>query len=93
MDYSIEDHMEPIKIKVYVTKYALTQGIIEFIGERCSNPKMIRRRVGGRQTEYYNKPYWHENKQDALNHVEKMRKSKIESLERKLTILKELKFQ
>lgn len=78
-------------MKVYITKYALSTGIIETDdAEICSNISgdMIRSKKHG----YFYRNDWHKNKEDAVLRAEVMRIKKIESLERQLEKLKGLKF-
>lgn len=79
-------------MKVYVTKFTLTQGILEKEAELCSSvsEKMIK--VEGKYTEYFHKPFWYESKEDAINHAEKMKEVQIKSLEKRLEKLKKIKF-
>jgi hypothetical protein len=75
-------------MKVFITKYALTKGIIETeckISE--TSPSMVYDKHN-----YYHKPYWHENKQDAINQCEKMRNAKLRSLRISIQKIISLKF-
>lgn len=75
-------------MKVFVTKYALSNGIKETdckISEQF--PDMA---VDG--LAYHHKPDWHENKEDAIIQAEKMRVAKIASLKKQLNKLEKLKF-
>ncbi len=78
---------------VYITKYALTKGILE---ERAlifsnSDGKMIRFKAGGYDT-YYHTPDWHPTMEQAVTHAEWMRARKIASLEKSLKKMEALKF-
>jgi len=76
-------------MKVYITKYALTKGILIKESEISSNTDdMIR--VNG--LEFYHKPEWHLNEKDAIQQAEKMRSIKISSLEKQLEKIKKLNF-
>lgn len=77
---------------VYITKYALTQGIFERTAEVCEdiNTRMIS--VIGNLKEYYHKPYWHETLEDAKKHAESMRLKKIESLKKQIRKLEGMGF-
>ncbi len=84
--------------KFYVTKYALTQGIIEVEGEVCDGfPDMIeetektehayfKRTFHGKNTE------WHETKESAIKKAEEMRDKKIASLRKQIEKLERMKF-
>lgn len=79
-------------IKVWITKYALTQGIIETEAKRCAsvNEDMIEtKNLGlfhgeGRE--------WHLTKEEAIKRANEMRIKKIASIEKQLDKLKSLKF-
>ena len=64
-------------MRVYITKYALTQGITIHDAETFSdNSKMVRLA----QTEfptYYQKPDWHFTRQEAINRANVMREKAI----------------
>jgi len=82
-------------MNVWITKYALTQGIYKIDGERSeSQPNMfVRIKPSGGPPEYYHKPYWHERKADALRHADSFRLKKIASLKRVIAKLEGLKFR
>jgi len=78
-------------MKVYVTQYALTKGILEkhvdvdnkFPNLACD----LQNRLA-----YYHKPYWHENYQDAVKHAQDMQTKKIKSLQKQLEKVCKIKF-
>lgn len=77
--------------KVWITKYALTQGITEATDVRvCSdvNENMI---DAGR-SRYFHKPDWHETREAAVERAEKMRLARIKAHERAVEKLREVKF-
>ncbi|HAO26757.1 MAG TPA: hypothetical protein DCQ68_01865 [Chryseobacterium indologenes] len=77
---------------VYVTKFALTKGIIESEGEIVEgNSKMLRTTIDLYQAFVF-KPDWYENKNEAINRAEEMRNKKIASLENQIKKLKKIKF-
>lgn len=80
---------------VYITKYALTQGVYAIDGDvDAHRPKIFTRtKLSGGPPEYYHKPYWHEHKADAMRHANYLRNKMIESLRRKLTKLEGLNFR
>ncbi len=80
-------------MKVFITKYALTQGILEREAEKVTD-EMIRVK---RETEYsfmayYHKNEWFDNLTDASLHAEEMRKKKIESVKKQLAKFENMKF-
>lgn len=82
-------------MKVYITKYCLTQGIFERKAEVChSDEKMILCR--GEYSvldEYYRKPDWHKTLKEAQKKAEHMRSKSIEALENKIAKLEKLNFK
>ncbi|MGG7470791.1 hypothetical protein ACVVIH_20565 [Chryseobacterium arthrosphaerae] len=79
-------------MKVYITKYALTKGIIESEGEILGGPtKMLRTTINSYRVNFYGTE-WHQNKNEAIYKAEEMRKKKIASLEKQIEKLKKLKF-
>lgn len=81
----------PILPVVWITKYALTEGItrIENV-ERCDeiSDRMIVFTNARRYRECYHKPHWHETLTDAMAQAEKMRVGKIRNMERQIAKLK-----
>jgi len=83
-------------MKVYITKYALTEGIIELqdVESPKEFPTMIvdrRKEAGGWHS--YHKPHWHENEREAIARAEEMRVAKIRSLRKQLSKLEKMKFE
>lgn len=78
---------------VYVTKYALTDGIGEIEAETFKDaPNMVRDHNGNGYASYYHKPDWHESLVAAKARAEKMRLNKIASLKKQLEKLEKMKF-
>lgn len=90
-------------MKVFITKYALTEGIQEMEAEDCSKEvenhkdKMIM--VKGNASEdkwicdtYYHGNDWHTTREAAVAHAEEMRKKKIVSLQKSIKKLQAMKF-
>lgn len=84
-----------MKQKVFITKYALTSGIIE-----CEMDVKItdtNKSCHGKPpgftfiTGFYNNDFW-TSKQDALNHCEVLRRKKIASIEKQHKKILNLKF-
>lgn len=76
-------------MKVFITKYALTKGIIEAEANRTNFPNMV---VIGRN-EYFNKPFWYESREDAIKHANELKQNKIASMKKQLLKVAKLKFQ
>jgi hypothetical protein len=82
-------------VKVFITTYALTSGIIEVEAEQslvC--PTMVNWNIPG---EYYGHAHgegrnWHRTKDAAIAKAESMRLAKITSLKRSIKKLEALKF-
>lgn len=83
-------------MKVWITKYALTQGINEVEAEICATDMIM---VKARKPRCFNEYYygegkeWHRNRESALKRAEEMRTKKLSSLERQIEKLKKLKFE
>jgi ketol-acid reductoisomerase len=77
-------------MKVWITKYALTQGIIETEAERSKNHEDM---IDTGKFGYYHGSDWHKTKQEAIKKAEEMKEKKILSLEKQLTKLRILKFE
>lgn len=76
-------------MKVYVTTYALTKGIIEKNGNLAKTTNLIFKSDDGA---YFHKPNWYENLEDTRNKAETMRIDKILSLNKTLKKIEKLKF-
>jgi hypothetical protein len=79
-------------MKVYVTKYALTSGIIETEARVCASVsgKMIETQGGYKQ--YFHKPDWYETKEEAVKRAELMRDKKIAALTKQIQKLQKMSF-
>jgi len=82
-------HNENNLTTCYITKYALTEGIIEVKAEIIGN--MIK--AYGAYTSHYHKPYWFLTKEEAIKMAEEMRNKKIESLEKSIKKLRNLQIK
>ncbi len=79
-------------MKAYITKYALTSGILEKDVEICEGfPKMVRV-LKNSYSENYHKPFWYESREEAVEHAEKIRVKKLLSIEKEVKKIKGLKF-
>ena len=79
-------------IKVFITKYALTDGIIEKDAELCDDNKMIKVSGKGYFTTYFHGEDWHRTRESAVKRAEIMRDRAIKSAEKKIAKLKNLQF-
>lgn len=77
-------------MKAWITKYALTKGILEKEVEDCGDG-MVREKENHFPT-YYHGTDWHNDKQLAVAKAEEMRKKKIEALKKKIDKLEKMKF-
>ena len=81
-------------MKVWITKYALTRGIIEADGELTSSDSVsILNRDLSLPTHWFYKGDWHSDKESAIAKAEEMRQKKIESLKKQIEKLEEMKFE
>ena len=77
---------------VYVTKYALTQGIKEFVVKETYVEGMVQV-VGGVLSQYFHKGEYRLTMAEAIQKAEYMRLKKIGSLEKQLKKLKDMNFR
>ena len=83
----------PILPKVYVTKYALTQGILVFTDMEqnvsSGSGKMVseRHRTGGYYTQSFHKPFWHLIEADAQAHAQELLVAAYKSAQKKMAKL------
>lgn len=82
-----------VPFKVYVTKYALTQGIEEKEVVDCFDisPVMVKEAKSSFAVTYHNNE-WYYTKEKASARADEMRINKIKSLEKQLNKLKNLNF-
>ena len=83
-------------MKVWITQYALTQGIheMETVGPDKDSPSLIR--VGPTKTgefaQYFHKPHWHSTYEEARGQAESMRSKKIGALKKQIAKLEKMTF-
>lgn len=79
-------------MKAFVTKHALTKGIIEV--EATVNPNVSDDMIMTKEQypAYYHKGEWFETKYDAIEKAESMRIKKIESLKKQIKKLEKMNF-
>lgn len=70
----------------YITKYALTLGIVKIFGEECDTPRMIKCGPGV----YFHGNEWHTTIEAAEARVAAMVQAKLKSLRRQQSALHEL---
>lgn len=75
-------------MKIWITKWALTQGIIE---AEATDEGDGYAKVKGDYS-LYRRDEWYRSKEDAIKHSEVLRDKKIKSLEKQILKIKNLKF-
>lgn len=76
-------------MRVYVSKYALTQGIIRRFGRMHATKENV---FDCGNNEMYDKPYWSEVLDEALIQAEKMRAKKLRNLLKQYNKVRKIKF-
>lgn len=76
----------------YITKYALTKGIIEVEATPCKSPTMIKYQLPGYTETYAHTNEWFGTLGAALAHAEVMRLKAITALNKKLRKLEKINF-
>lgn len=81
-------------MKVYIIKYALTQGIYKVEVKQIEGNMLISKNTGSSiiDTDYYHgkNKEWCDNKEDAIKYAEEMRIKKINSLQRQIAKIRSL---
>jgi hypothetical protein len=81
-------------MKVWITQYALTKGILELEAEVSSaSAQMVTSKNENGYVGHFHKPHWHERKQDAIDFSNGMRLRKIAGLKKQITKLENLTFK
>lgn len=76
----------------FVTKYALTQGILEIKAIELDN-EMIKQINEGRTSYYHDEGReWHRTKDEAIKKANEMREKKLASLKKQIVKLESLSF-
>ena len=78
-------------LDVWVTKYALTQGIFKCKADVKANETLITVKTASYPT-YYHKPYWHLTEKEAQEHARLMKERRIRSLKKQIDKLEKLEF-
>lgn len=76
-------------MKIWNSKYALTEGLIEQEGEEVGNSMV---KVGSLQYLHGEGKEWHRTRESAAARAEVMRKAKIASVQKQLARLEALRF-
>jgi hypothetical protein len=81
------------KVLVYVTKYALTKGIIvvELIKGDDERMVTVKWKEGGYPA-YFHKPDWHLTREEAVSRAKAMKANKLESLKEQIKKLEKREF-
>lgn len=80
-------------MKAYITKYALTAGIIETDqAEQLHNDSRIRANIG-MDSNYFDALDWHKDKSYAINRARLMKQRRIESLKKQIKKLEAMEFK
>ena len=79
-------------MKVWITKYALTDGIQECEGEAVDSFPNVVAVKGGYCTAHYHGKDWHKTYEAAVIRAGEMRVSKIAALKKKIAKLETLSF-
>ena len=81
-------------MKVWITKYALTEGIfaVEGVHETEYSSRMFVEKINGHSGRHFFRQDWHTNHSDAIDRACEMRDDKIKSLEKQLKKLCEMEF-
>lgn len=83
--------MEQEKIKVWISKYALTKGVYE--EEVRMNNRFPSTCSSIAHWKLYHRGEWHNDKTDAISRAEELRKLKLKSLKSQLEKIENLKFE
>ena len=78
------------KIKAWITKYALSEGIHVVDGEVCHNIRSTMLKYGNHS--YAHGKDWHRTQEKAIKRAEDMRQMKIASIRRQLSKLENMTF-
>ena len=80
-------------MKVWITKYALTDGIIEADAEVGGFDTITATWDNGTRCENFKREEWWQTKKCAIEHVEDMRQKKIASLKKQIEKLERMRFE
>ena len=80
-------------MKVWITKYALTDGIIEANGEPYGLEWVSASWDNGYRCNDFERGEWFDTKERAIQKAEEMCQKKIESLKKQIKKLEEMRFE
>lgn len=82
-------------MKVWITKYALTNGVIENDAEICIDADETGNMISCGIGNYYHGEgkEWHKTKESAIKKADEMRQKKIESLKEQIEKLERMRFE
>ncbi len=81
------------KMKVWVTKYALTRGITEHEAHTTSTRPQLVCLIGAGYQQHLRGNEWHVTRELAIRRAEQMRSAKIASMRRRIAVLETLRFE
>jgi len=91
-------HPSTSTIHIWVTKYALTSGIVEYDAQTSHQPNMVvvpahdDDKGHALLTQYFHTPDWHTTREAAVARAEEMRAAKLKSLTAQIAKLSKLTF-
>ena len=80
-------------MKIWITKYALTRGIIEAEIDMRIGESITITWINKCPGTYFKPGEWFKSKEDAIKKAEEMRKTEIEKLTKKIKKLEKMRFQ
>lgn len=85
-------------MKVFITKYAMTKGILEMDGERCTSsglPSMIEVAPKNSIPQYYyvEGGDWHQSRESAVKRANEMQSAKLKSIDKQRKRIAALTFE
>ena len=78
--------------KVWITKFALTQGILVRTAEIKQNDTLISVKDESGHSSYFFEPYWHLTEEAAKEHARELKEKKIKGLKKQIEKLEKLEF-
>lgn len=79
-------------MKVFISKYALSKGIIEVEAERYDEQSVYVKLPNAHVSSMFSGKNWHLTRKEAVDRAEAMRDAEIVRLEKKIQALKKLTF-
>ena len=77
---------------VWITTWALSEGIVEMQSDSQRCCSMISAHRKGVQARYFVRPDWHDTREAAVKQARRMRRKRIASLKESLARMKALRF-